>query len=297
MVRGFIRYALFPTSFFGGVPLAHHLLATGVEPVLVVSGVAVITAALVIVAERLLPFAPEWNRHQGDTLADLLHSVISNGAVSAVVRPLILAGGAWIATRVEVPWSIWPGHWHWALQLTLALVAAEFAHYWVHRWMHTSGPMWRLHAIHHSAPRLYWLNAGRSHPLAVTVILTFDLPAMLLLGAPAEALAMYLVATSIHGLFQHANIDLRLGPLNYVFSMAELHRWHHARTGPGGFSNYGGNLIIWDVVFGTRYLPAEPIAADALGFEGDETYPRGFLGQLAAPFRGEPHALDAPAGD
>ena len=24
--------------------------------------------------------------------------------------------------------------------------------------------MWRVHAAHHSAPRLYWLNATRFHP-------------------------------------------------------------------------------------------------------------------------------------
>jgi len=290
-IRAFYRFVSFPLCFFGGVWLAHHLMARGFDPGLVVMGAAVLTAGVVIAGEQVLPYAASWNRSHRDVLADLLHSVLSNGGVSAVVRPLILGAAVWLASMIDVPWSVWPTGWPWPLQLALALMAAEFAHYWVHRWMHTVPWMWRLHAIHHSAPRLYWLNAGRSHPLAVGVILLFDMPAMLLLGAPDEALAMYLVATAIHGLFQHANIDLRLGVLNHVFSMAELHRWHHARSGPGGLSNYGGNLIVWDAVFGTRYLPAEGIAEDGLGFQGDDAYPEGFLGQLAAPFRGDPHSF------
>ena len=72
-----------------------------------------------------------------------------------------------------------------------------------------------------------------------------------MIGAPPDALALYLVSTAIHGFFQHCNIDLRLGPLIHVFSMAELHRWHHARTGRGAIFNYGGILIIWDRLFGT----------------------------------------------
>lgn len=288
-LRAFYRYLSFPLCFFGGVWLAHDMLARGYTESLVVGAAAVATAVVVIVGEQVLPFAESWNRSHRDLLADLLHSVLSNGGVSAVVRPAILGLAAWLAVRIDVPWSLWPTGWPWPLQLALALVAAEFAHYWIHRGMHTVGWLWRLHAIHHSAPRLYWLNAGRSHPLAVATILIFDLPAMLLLGAPDDALAMYLVATGIHGLFQHCNIDVRLGPLNHIFSMAELHRWHHARTGPGAFANYGGNLIVWDTVFGTRWLPEDPIAPDGIGFEGDDAYPTGFLGQLAAPFRGDPH--------
>jgi sterol desaturase/sphingolipid hydroxylase (fatty acid hydroxylase superfamily) len=58
------------------------------------------------------------------------------------------------------------------------------------------------------------------------------------------------------GIFQHANVQLRLGPLNWFFSMAELHRWHHSRTVEEANHNYGQTISVWDWVFGTRYLPA-----------------------------------------
>ena len=89
---------------------------------------------------------------------------------------------------------------------------------------------------------------------------------------------------AVHGLFQHANIDVRLGPLNWLFSMAELHRWHHSSRLAETNHNYGATLILWDVVFGTRYLP-ERSAPEVIGIPDIPNFPRGFLGQLAVPFR------------
>ncbi|WP_422822321.1 sterol desaturase family protein [Vreelandella nanhaiensis] len=34
----------------------------------------------------------------------------------------------------------------------------------MHRASHRIGWLWRLHAPHHSAERLYWLNGKRRHP-------------------------------------------------------------------------------------------------------------------------------------
>ncbi|MBK6740102.1 MAG: sterol desaturase family protein, partial [Haliea sp.] len=59
-------------------------------------------------------------------------------------------------------------------------------------------------------------------------------PSYLLLvmtGCGEVVLAYFGLVTTIHGIFQHANIQLRLGPPgNWFFSMAELHRWHHSKT-------------------------------------------------------------------
>ena len=49
-------------------------------------------------------------------------------------------------------------------------------------------------------------------------------------------------------------------------------------------ANYGANLILWDVVFGTRKLPADRQHPAALGLEAMPDFPRSWLGQLASPF-------------
>ena len=46
--------------------------------------------------------------------------------------------------------------------------------------------------------------------------------------------------------------------------------------------NYGNHLIVWDVVFGSRYLPADT-SVGTLALVNRQ-YPRGFLDQKAAPF-------------
>ena len=58
-------------------------------------------------------------------------------------------------------------------------------------------------------------------------------------------------------------------------------------------ANFGGNLIVWDTVLGTRYLP--PGTPEGIGFAGDEQYPQRWWGQVAAPFRARRE--QAPASD
>ena len=104
-----------------------------------------------------------------------------------------------------------------------------------------------------------------------------------LAGATPELLALQGITDAVVGLFQHANVDIRLGPLNYVFSAAPVHRWHHSRVRAEADHNYGDTFIFWDLVFGTYYRPREREVA-ALGIAGLEAFPREYLAQLTAPW-------------
>ena len=167
----------------------------------------------------------------------------------------------------------------------LALVVAELPKYWLHRLEHEWEPLWRIHATHHSAERLYWLNAGRFHPIDIGLDYVLGIGTLVLLGCGDAVIALFLLVSGVHGVFQHANLPLRCGPLNWFFSMAELHRWHHVPDTARANHNYGQNLIVWDVVFGTRYLPARELPTEAIGIEDWPDFPKGFWANLAAPFR------------
>jgi hypothetical protein len=80
---------------------------------------------------------------------------------------------------------------------------------------------------------------------------------LLLLGVPAEVLALRFVMGRVIGRFQHCNLDVRLGPLDYLFSSPLNHRWHHSRDLAEAAHNYGGDVIVWDHVFRTFYLPGD----------------------------------------
>jgi sterol desaturase/sphingolipid hydroxylase (fatty acid hydroxylase superfamily) len=107
---------------------------------------------------------------------------------------------------------------------------------------------------------------------------------LVLLGAGERVIALHTLYTAIHGMFQHCNVDVRLGPLNWFFSMAELHRWHHSKRVEEANTNYGANIIWWDIVFGSRFHPPDREPSAEIGIESLPNFPSSYLGHLGSPF-------------
>jgi sterol desaturase/sphingolipid hydroxylase (fatty acid hydroxylase superfamily) len=277
---------VFPLVMGGSIALA-----IGLVPVLGALQAVLIAETLgalaIIVAERALPFRPAWNRSHGDLRTDALHALVSGVATTQVARGLValLAGAAaaWLSSALGG--TLWPVGWPLALQLVLALVIAELPQYWLHRWQHEHDVLWRFHAVHHSAPRLYWLNAARFHPVDLGLLYLVGYVPLVVLGCPPEVVLLFALFDAVFGMFQHSNVDVRLGPLNWIFSMSEPHRWHHSRALVEANSNYGSNLIVWDVVFGTFFLPRDREPPATIGIAELPAFPAGYLAQLGAPFR------------
>jgi sterol desaturase/sphingolipid hydroxylase (fatty acid hydroxylase superfamily) len=285
-MRALASWAVFPVMFGGALAAALWAMSRGAPPPSVMLPIFLASAALVALVERLLPYRAEWNRARGDLLADATYlpaSFLIYAALGPLVAVLAVAGGGWLSRTAGA--GLWPAHWPVLAQLPLAIVIAEFFDYWAHRVMHGSPWLWRLHATHHSAPRLYWLNATRAHPLEIAFRGLWGTVPLAVLGAGEPVLALAAVAAMVAGLFQHANIDFQLGPLSWVFSIGELHRWHHSRALREADHNYGNSYIFWDAVFGTRYLPGDRRAPAQIGIEGLDAFPSGLLGQLLSPLR------------
>ena len=135
---------------------------------------------------------------------------------------------------------------------------------------------------------MYWLNVGRFHPVEKALQFFLDALPFIVLGAGENALALYFVFYALNGFFQHSNVELRMGFLNWVISSAELHRWHHSRVISESNSNFGNNIIVWDILFRTRFFPVDREVAE-LGLER-RGYPQDFISQMATPFRADPDA-------
>jgi sterol desaturase/sphingolipid hydroxylase (fatty acid hydroxylase superfamily) len=105
------------------------------------------------------------------------------------------------------------------------------------------------------------------------------------LGVPKDVLALTTMAAVLADAYQHANIAIRLGPLSWVYSIGNLHRWHHSRDRREADRNYGNAYIFWDTIFGTRYLPHDREPPEQVGIAGLEAFPRGFFAQWISPFR------------
>jgi sterol desaturase/sphingolipid hydroxylase (fatty acid hydroxylase superfamily) len=260
---------------------------------IIVLGSPIVLVALVLIGvlERIMPYKKEWNKSHNDVGNDTIHLFVTQILIGRIMQPIwifVLAGfTSYLASRFGM--DLWPHDANLFLQLFLALLIAEFGRYWVHRWAHEVPFLWRLHAIHHSPKRLYFLNATRFHPIEKVIFLVPETVPFIILGTNPECLLMYAIFNSVHGLFQHSNIYIKMGWLNYIFSLTELHRWHHSKKVMESNSNYGNNLILWDIVFGTFYWPKKREIAE-IGLLNPD-YPEGYFSQLKAPFIGD---IDKP---
>jgi hypothetical protein len=260
VVGAALTYGTFPFVFGGAMSAGIIGMERGWDPLMTAVGLTAVVVLALLVLERVHPYHDEWLHSHGDLRTDIIHNVVNF-------------------------WTLWPTTWPLSAQLLLALVIGEFGTYWIHRLMHEKPFLWRFHAPHHSAPRLYWLNAGRFHPIDLFSQQFLALTPLVLLGADTRVIALHTLFTAIHGLFQHCNIDIRLGPLNWFFSMAELHRWHHSKHLEEANTNYGANIIWWDIVFRSRFLPSDREPPTEIGIEALPKFPGGYWAHLLSPLR------------
>lgn len=233
--------------------------------------------------EYYMPYKKDWQATRHDVKHDMLFMVF----IQLIFTKFLVFFTAVILLRVIDDLNmhlkgIWPENLPVIVQGIIMVLIIDFFRYWLHRASHNTKYLWRLHAVHHSPKKLYWLNVGRFHPVERSLQFLIDSFPFMLMGVKEEALAMYFLFFSVNGFFQHCNIYLKYGILNYIVSSAELHRWHHSRSINESNSNYSNTTIIWDVIFGTRYLPKDREVGE-LGLV-NRNYPLGFTDQMKTPF-------------
>ena len=275
-------YVAYPLVMSAGIALHLVLLGSGVSLGWSTNLPVVLGMVAVTWLERRTPHRREWRAEGEDVRSDLSYLVVVQAALPRALSFLVAVSLVrWLEGSAYDAAALWPRELPVGVQVAITILAADFLRYWFHVLSHNHALFWRLHAVHHSPEKLYWLNVGRFHPLEKSLQFLLDALPFIALGVGAEVLALYFVFYALNGFFQHSNVELRMGPLNYIISSAELHRWHHSRLAEESNRNYGNNLIVWDLVFGTRFLPADREVGE-LGLVRRD-YPRSFLGQLRAP--------------
>ena len=188
------------------------------------------------------------------------------------VRVLLINGvQLGVVVLAGVTWERWLSAWslfHLSTSLgalgggLLAYFLTTFIFYWWHRWRHEIDALWAFHQIHHSARRLEALTSFYKHPAEMVAnsiigsVLVYSL-----LGLSPEAGAVYTACTALGELFYHANITTPRW-VGYVFQRPEMHRIHHEY---GRHENNYGDVVWWDMLFGTYENPARFTAS--CGFE------------------------------
>jgi len=247
----------------------------------------------ILLFELYLPYKKEWKPAATDWKNDSIFLV----AIQMLLPKLLV----WLSIHYVIDFfsrqnlileNVWPQHLPLGFQVFIVVLISDLLRYWLHRFCHTFHFLWRLHAVHHSVQKLYWLNTSRFHPLEKSLQFGLDVLPFMLLGVSEEVIALHYVLYAVNGFFQHCNIDLRYGWLNYIVSSSDHHRWHHSRNPEESNNNYGNNIILWDLLFGSFYLPANKQVTE-LGLI-NKSYPLDFARQLKTPLFSKYDKEDMP---
>ncbi|MFC7445044.1 sterol desaturase family protein [Mesoflavibacter profundi] len=178
-------------------------------------------------------------------------------------------------------------NWHPILQLLIFFVILDFVQWFTHVLLHRYEVLWNFHKVHHSVKEMGFAAHLRYHWMENVLYKPLKVFGVMILGGfePEQAYIVHFAAITI-GHLNHSNIKLTYGPFKYIFNNPVMHLYHHAYTIPKGKNgvNYGISLSVWDYIFKTNYIP-EDSGTIEIGFEGDNQFPKDFIGQNTYGFK------------
>ena len=194
--------------------------------------------------EIVLDLVTSKERRWKDTMANLAifvaHQVIEKTAFASLGFVALLP--FYYLTPLSIPMSVWT----WVL----ALLAADFTYYWMHRLEHEHRILWASHSVHHSSNDYNFTVGFRLSLVEGFFEWAFLIPMILIGFSPFQAIVgLVLVAQYQH--WVHTERVTKLGWLDEVFNTPSVHRVHHGSNRQYIDKNYGGILMIWDKIFGT----------------------------------------------
>lgn len=261
---------------FNGLAIA---LVAGRAPLWLLAPLLVAAIGASFLAERLAPYQPDWNHDHHDRGRDVSHALVNEASNSLALGLIPLL------TLISPFKALWPANLPLALQLLLAILVADAGITLTHYASHKISWLWRFHAVHHSARRLYGLNGLMKHPVHQAVETSMGVAPLILVGLPLNVGALLAFAVAIQLLLQHSNVDMRIGPLRRVLALAPVHRFHHQSSARLGNVNFGLFTTIWDHLLGTAVFDDQRrFASRDLGIEERPDYPSGYVRQLVEPF-------------
>ncbi|MBB3172513.1 sterol desaturase/sphingolipid hydroxylase (fatty acid hydroxylase superfamily) [Endobacter medicaginis] len=133
-------------------------------------------------------------------------------------------------------------------------VVLDFADYWRHRFSHTFGWWYGLHALHHAQRDMTFWSDDRNHVLDDVISYVWFIAVGLLIGVPPMQFPVLVLVLRLVESLSHANTRLHFGWLGERLLVSpRFHRTHHGLRAAGRNSvNFGGVLPWWDMLFRTH---------------------------------------------
>ena len=236
--------------------IASAMTTQWIEPKVLFPIVLYLPIPLLLIMERLTPRRRDWLLNWRDIGIDAFW-VFSSYLIwfpffDEHYDTPISTGIAALRDTVNFPFRLEP-------ETTLGLIAAaiagviviEFISYWVHRAMHRTMFLWRIHATHHHITKMSVARSDRTHPLELLALNLGPAVALAMLGASDNVIGVVLILGLTNAYTNHANLPLESGIFGWIFNTAEMHQLHHSSNFDESNTNYGCTIILWDRIFGT----------------------------------------------
>lgn len=285
-MRVFVSYVFYPLLLGLTLSLFWVAMDNGWNMATVFAWMAGIRMLVLLAVEYWHPAKPQWKMTWPSFKRDLKYMTV-NGGLAGLVK----FGLAWLA----LDWSrLNTGivtNTSFVTEFLAVLLGFEFFQYWYHRLSHEGSGrlgawLWKVHVPHHLPDQVYLMMHPVGHPINFLVSLALVQLPLVVLGARPEVIFLFNALMGLQGLVSHFNVDIKAGPLNYVLTGTELHRYHHSAV-VAEAKNFGVLTPFWDLVFGTfEYHPDR--LPHALGVQDPEHYPASndLVNVLALPIAG-----------
>lgn len=131
----------------------------------------------------------------------------------------------------------------------VALLLLDLGHYGIHWAFHMIPLLWRIHRLHHCDQDFDLTTGSRFHPFEAVLEHGANLLVVVLVGPPALAIIVFVLAHTMTNYWVHGNIRMPAGwdrRIRWLFVTPEMHRTHHSQIEQETNSNYGGLFSFWD---------------------------------------------------
>lgn len=215
--------------------------------------ILVVWIGIVLIWERVAPYRKGLPFFREGFWVDLVwYTLIQSYFLKILIFDYII-----LPLQTHLDWSDWQfvSHWPVWVQVAFFLITHDLYIYLFHRLQHANKWLWRTHEAHHSNKEVDFLAGSRSHAVEILINQTIEFAPIILLGADPAVMPIKALLDAIFGMFIHANIRVRLGPLKYVFNSPHLHLWHHANYQEVFHANFSTKFSFFDYLLGTAYDP------------------------------------------
>ncbi len=254
---------------------------------MVVAVIPTLAAVILATLERFpsLRFRPLplFRRYVTSDVVYLLTGFVAGGSIALayIATASELLGALFGAPRLSsAGLPLW-------ITMPAALVALDLGNYAAHSLLHRYPALWEFHKVHHSIESLDWLATFRSHIVEQTLRRLVAPALLILVGFPADAVALAGGVFLAWAVLNHSNLAVKLDVLEALFVTPRLHRLHHLPATDD--RNFGTVFTIWDRMRGTLVV-RDASFDETFGFDGQGRYPQGWLRQLLEPFKALAHS-------